>query len=732
MKNNPSRKLLLTSLGFAFVTLLSGISINLLTSNADLNKWLGDHKIGIKELIGGAIAISIGLLLLDYLKIKYSRHTDSITENIEPDNRRLLNSLKKRYQNRYESKLDGRFEITLEVSEHFDTLNPYSITERFNKNASEGRAIEVIRDAFEMNGRLLIVGDPGVGKTVLLLKLAVNLLDKIKDLGKEPFPVIFNLASWSPAYKNNFGAWLNEMLASGYGFSKTFAERLLQQQRIIFLLDGLDELARINDSGELARVKIASEKRAECLEALRDYLHDERRAVITSRIEEFNLMREITEQDAPVSAKVKILKLFKAQVLNELEKAKVDTIDGIKHHASANNLLKMLITERTSNLMEVLRTPFYFTTAMAVFDREPRNEKELPETIEEIQPKTIEEIKTYLIEEFVKRKLKDEENSNNFESEKTIKWLNWLAELMRRRNRISFELIDLQLSDLAKKWYFGLFFGLVNALWVGLSAGLIFGLMMGLSRHDLGVGLFAGWLGFLYFGGAFGLLSCLASALSFRFGTPVDSTEDIIDLDFSKILQLNYWVNILRSGLVAGLISVLGIGLLGLLEGDVDFGLFGLLVGGLFGGLSVGLFVGFNKLKKTESVTYIQNPYQRIYGSFSVNIAFTFLTIMLAASCLYVSIHYVNHIVLVTLSLLFLLLVVMFQLYKLFNEVLFTHTCLRFCLYLEGRMPLKYATFLDYAASLQILEKDGGSWRFRHQKLQDYFANLDRRKDWIK
>ena len=45
--------------------------------------------------------------------------------------------------------------------------------------------------------------------------------------------------------------------------------------------------------------------------------------------------------------------------------------------------------------------------------------------------------------------------------------------------------------------------------------------------------------------------------------------------------------------------------------------------------------------------------------------------------------------------------------------------------FLKGTMPLKYATFLDYAAEARILEKDGGHWRFRHQNLQDYFANLD-------
>jgi hypothetical protein len=60
-----------------------------------------------------------------------------------------------------------------------------------------------------------------------------------------------------------------------------------------------------------------------------------------------------------------------------------------------------------------------------------------------------------------------------------------------------------------------------------------------------------------------------------------------------------------------------------------------------------------------------------------------------------------------------------------FSIPLFLHSCLRFCLWYEDALPLKYATFLDYAAEMRILEKTGGQWRFRHQNLQEHFANLD-------
>jgi len=50
---------------------------------------------------------------------------------------------------------------------------------------------------------------------------------------------------------------------------------------------------------------------------------------------------------------------------------------------------------------------------------------------------------------------------------------------------------------------------------------------------------------------------------------------------------------------------------------------------------------------------------------------------------------------------------------------------LRFCFYLEGVMPLRYVDFLEYGCACRFLEhNDGGSYRFRHKILQDYFASL--------
>ncbi|WP_328549506.1 MULTISPECIES: NACHT domain-containing protein [unclassified Streptomyces] len=102
--------------------------------------------------------------------------------------------------------------------------------------------------------RLLILGEPGAGKTMLLVRLLLGLLQS-REAGS-PVPVIFPLASWDPD-RRELDTWLAERLATDYpglaapapapaaggpGQVTSRARALLDQRLIIPLLDGLDEL----------------------------------------------------------------------------------------------------------------------------------------------------------------------------------------------------------------------------------------------------------------------------------------------------------------------------------------------------------------------------------------------------------------------------------------------------------------------------------------------------------
>lgn len=587
-------------------------------------------------------------------------------ENIEPNIKKLIKSLKVRYQSRYEQKLDGRFEITLEVSEDFDGMNPRSFTEEFRINASAGEAIKVIGDAFEKKGRLLIIGNPGVGKSVLLLKLAIDLLSKDVLEKNEAFPVIFNLASWSEEYKN-FSDWFKEILVSGNGLSKAFADVLLHQERIIFLLDGLDELAH-NETEELASVK-----RAKCLASLNNHLQGGHRAVICCRAEEFEQMKKKTSQDAPVAAKVKVLELTKAQVLLALEQAKVDK--AIKHHASANNLLKLFEKEGNDDLLEVLRTPFYFTTAMEIFDRQILAENNFP--------KTNDKLKQYMLERFVENKVKNTPNPTYYKPEKTIVWLSWLAQFLEKKYISSFELAHLQPTDLRNTWHFTFSYGLTY----GLPIGLVFGWYFGL-------------LAILFFG----LLSHLRGI----------QTDDNRQWHLPQLSNRKNRIIIYKISLFSSLIGII----------------IGYLLDGLFVGLFIGLPLAFyisllaSLIALSQSFSQfaqIEHPYQRLRAGIISNS----LQLIIIISPI-VGLAFIMKESMTTRNILFYIGITLLGCTgtEFLRGPFYRHCILRLCLRYEGAMPLKYTTFLNYAVSLRILEKDCGQWRFRHQNLQDHFAKL--------
>ncbi|WP_434975178.1 NACHT domain-containing protein [Streptomyces collinus] len=100
--------------------------------------------------------------------------------------------------------------------------------------------------------RLVILGEPGSGKTMLLIRLLQDLIHQRQDGG--PVPVLFSLASWDPAHQR-LNDYLVEHLqrdhpglcapappAASGAAQADLAQALLDARLILPLLDGFDEL----------------------------------------------------------------------------------------------------------------------------------------------------------------------------------------------------------------------------------------------------------------------------------------------------------------------------------------------------------------------------------------------------------------------------------------------------------------------------------------------------------
>jgi len=108
--------------------------------------------------------------------------------------------------------------------------------------------IHGILDAFRQlpAHQLVVLGEPGAGKTVLAMLLTLGLLDTPRQ--HEPVPVLLAVSSWDP-HAEHLHSWLARRLAEDYPVLASWgisgpeaAAQLIRAGRVMPVLDGLDEM----------------------------------------------------------------------------------------------------------------------------------------------------------------------------------------------------------------------------------------------------------------------------------------------------------------------------------------------------------------------------------------------------------------------------------------------------------------------------------------------------------
>ncbi|MCC5480307.1 NACHT domain-containing protein [Streptomyces barringtoniae] len=127
------------------------------------------------------------------------------------------------------------------------------------------------------SGRLVILGEPGAGKSVAALRLGLRLLERRQPADR--VPVILPLASWNPA-DTGLWRWAARRLATEHpelaaptGFGTTLAEEVARPERLLLILEGLDEMP--------------AERRSVALRTLNESLDEHTHLILTSRTEQY-------------------------------------------------------------------------------------------------------------------------------------------------------------------------------------------------------------------------------------------------------------------------------------------------------------------------------------------------------------------------------------------------------------------------------------------------------------
>jgi hypothetical protein len=94
--------------------------------------------------------------------------------------------------------------------------------------------------------RLVVLGEPGAGKTVLLSQLAMDLIGPDPIRTKEPVPVLLSLTAWQPSNPDQMAAadlaaslwgWVATSISTIYGIPRRTAARLVEVGHVLAVLE---------------------------------------------------------------------------------------------------------------------------------------------------------------------------------------------------------------------------------------------------------------------------------------------------------------------------------------------------------------------------------------------------------------------------------------------------------------------------------------------------------------
>jgi NACHT domain len=234
-----------------------------------------------------------------------------------------------------------------------------------------GDIVEVL--ARVPTGRLVVLGEPGAGKTMLMVRLVLDLL--ARRAAGDRVPILASLASWNPA-DQDLREWMCAQLMVDYpalatrspsgGQGSTQAAVLLASGLVIPILDGLDELAPSLRSTAIARIN--------------ESLRPGEPIVVASRTEEF------VKAIRPPSGKEATLRGAAAVQLRPLDVDAVrgylgDDATGAAAKARWEPVFKLLGTE--APVGHVLASPLMVGLARATYSSRPGHPpRDLPDPAE--------------------------------------------------------------------------------------------------------------------------------------------------------------------------------------------------------------------------------------------------------------------------------------------------------------------------------------------------------------
>lgn len=266
-----------------------------------------------------------------------------------------------------------------------------------------------IEDVFAAADRvLLVLGEPGAGKTTMLLQLVSHLMAQAEADETCPMPAVFSLATYTNG--RTLSQWLGEQLAGNYEVPRKLGEQWIDAGQFIPLLDGLDEVDPAH--------------RPACAEAINEF-----------RARHPGVPLLVTARNRDYQALATRLHMDKAIILQPLTLEQIDTYLQRRGN-KLDGLRASLAADRT--LQELAQTPLMLSIMTLAANRPPESgAADLGDGLLSRQ---------HLFDVYVERMARYRGKNMSYSPSDTISWLSWLAKQQTRAMKPTFFLEDMQPS----------------------------------------------------------------------------------------------------------------------------------------------------------------------------------------------------------------------------------------------------------------------------------------------
>lgn len=276
------------------------------------------------------------------------------------------------------------------------------------KQYPPGTKIIDIFDEMDDERTLLILGEPGSGKTTILAELANELIKRAQTNNNLLIPVMLSLSFWEES--QNINEWIVKQLFEFYQVPKDKGRLLVSNQELLLLIDGFDE-RKLEDQNL-------------CVENLLSFINKNEhvKIVICSRTgtEREELLKKLTPRIA-----------VRLQSLSEKE------ADGYLDKDFVPTSFKNLIKEK-DELQKLKIIPLFLYLIIDICKSEnSQNTAFLLEGSDK-------EIRNKIFDKYIEKELKKWRIPHNHPKENVKYWLIWLAKQMNQESQEAFLIEKLQ------------------------------------------------------------------------------------------------------------------------------------------------------------------------------------------------------------------------------------------------------------------------------------------------